>query len=262
MRLIDTHAHLDFTAFETDRTPMLERTQAEGVVHVVIPGVQADSWPRIQNLVRMHPQQLSFAVGLHPAFLRQHRLPDDIQRLAQWLTHSVPPFPIAVGEIGLDYLLPLDRQQQQALLEQQLLLAVKSNLPVLLHARRAHGDTLKLLRRCHCQRGVVHAFSGSLEEARQYIKQGFLLGFGGAATQPGAHRIHRVLRQLPLASIVLETDAPDMPPAGRRGERNSPEYLAMICQQLATILHIPTEELAHWSYRNSCTLFNWPHASK
>ena len=124
--------------------------------------------------------------------------------------------------------------------------------------RRAHAPMIATLKRYKLERsGVIHAFSGSWEEAREYLRLGFRLGLGGAGTWPQAQRMHRVLRQLPLEAIVLETDAPDIPPAGHAGERNSPELLPEICRRLADLKGIDAHALAAASYRNSCELFGW-----
>jgi TatD DNase family protein len=164
-----------------------------------------------------------------------------------------------VGEIGLDYFLPeLDRQIQQQLFEAQLQLAADFNLPALLHVRRSHAQVIATLKRFKLQRGgIVHAFSGSREEAREYIKLGFKLGLGGAATWPQALRLRKVLPDLPLDAIVLETDAPGMAPAMYPNQRNSPQYLPDICRALAEIMGISPEQLAKATTANACEVFGW-----
>lgn len=258
MRLIDTHTHLDFDAFDPDRPQVLAHCATLGVERLVVLGVSEANWDRVWQLARTEPA-VHAALGLHPVFLAAHR-PQHLQRLAERLEQLRGERKLcAIGEIGLDYYIEQpDRSRQQALLEAQLALAAEFALPVLLHVRRAHADMIALLKRHRLPRaGIVHAFSGSWEEAREYIRLGYRLGLGGAGTWPQAQRMHRVLKQLPLDSIVLETDAPDIPPAGRAGERNSPEYLPEICQSLARLRGIPPEQLAEASYRNSCTLFGW-----
>ncbi|MBQ1557886.1 MAG: TatD family hydrolase, partial [Pseudomonas sp.] len=165
----------------------------------------------------------------------------------------------AVGEFGLDYYLEnLDRQRQQAVFEAQLNLAAEFELPALLHVRRAHAATIATLKRFRLARGgIIHAFAGSYEEAREYIKLGFRLGLGGAATWPQANRLRKVVAQLPLESIVLETDSPDMAPAMHPNQRNSPEYLTDICSELAALRGVTAEELAAASSRNADELFGW-----
>ncbi|MGH8357303.1 MAG: TatD family hydrolase, partial [Pseudomonas sp.] len=165
----------------------------------------------------------------------------------------------AVGEIGLDYFLEqLDRERQQSLFEAQLKLAVDFQLPALLHVRRSHAAVIATLKRIRLPRGgIIHAFAGSQEEAREYIKLGFKLGLGGAATWPQALRMHKVIARLPPESVVLETDSPDMAPVMYPGQRNSPEHLPDICAALAERMGISSSALAEASTRNACELFNW-----
>lgn len=259
MRLIDTHTHLDFEAFDVDREAVLTRSHARGVERVVVLGVHAANWDRVWQLACAQSTVYA-ALGLHPVFLAQHR-EEHLDVLRQWLERLRGADKLcALGELGLDYYVEgLDRARQQALLEAQLALAAEFELPVLLHVRRAHAAMIATLKRHRLPRaGVIHAFSGSAEEAREYRRLGFRLGLGGAGTWPQARRMHRVLRELPLEAIVLETDAPDIAPASHPGQRNSPEFLPDICQALAECRGISAEALAAASHRNSCELFGWP----
>lgn len=255
---IDTHAHLDSHEFATDLGPVLHHAQALGVERVILPGVTAQGWPRLWQLAQQE-SALYAAPGLHPLFLSQHR-PEHLHQLQQWLAqYRQHPKVCALGEIGLDYFVPdVDRAAQQSLLEAQLQLANDHQLPVLLHVRRAHAPMIKTLKQHRLKRGgIVHAFSGSLEEAKEYQKLGFLLGLGGAGTWPQAQRMHRLLAQLSLETVVLETDAPDIPSARHAGERNSPEYLPQICADLAARMGVTTQELAAAAHRNTCRLLGW-----
>lgn len=258
MPLIDTHTHLDFEDFADDRDAVLTRCAAAGVERIVVLGVHRANWERVWQLALDKPA-IHAALGLHPVFLRDHQN-EHIAQLRDWLLrlHGEQKL-CAIGEIGLDYYVEeLDRERQQHLLEAQLELANEFALPVLLHVRRAHAPMIATLKRHRLKRaGIVHAFSGSLEEALEYIRLGYKLGLGGAGTWPQAHRMHRVLRQLPLESIVLETDAPDIAPHSHAGQRNSPEFLPDICRELAQRRGISPEELAAASHHNSCELFRW-----
>lgn len=258
MRLIDTHNHLDWPAFDGDREQVLARARALGVARQVLIGVYQEQWQRLLQLALAEPG-LYGALGLHPCYLAQHRsgAVEALRlRLEQLAGHAKL---CAIGEVGLDYYIPQpDKNQQQALFEDQVQLAMAFELPLLLHVRRAHADVIATLKRYRPPRGgIVHAFSGSLEEAREYLRLGFLLGLGGAGTWPQAKRIQRVLRQLPLEAIVLETDAPDMPPSGYAGQRNSPELLPFICQTLAEIRGVTAEQLAAATSDNAQRLFGW-----
>lgn len=258
MRLIDTHTHLDFDPFDHDRKEVIERCKVVGVERILVLGVHEANWERVWQLAQAEPTVYA-ALGLHPVFLQEHR-PEHLDALRDWLQRLRGQDKLcAIGEIGLDYYIDnLDKERQQQLLEAQLDLANEFDLPVLLHARRSHAQMIATLKRCKLKRtGVAHAFSGSWEEAREYIKLGYKLGLGGAGTWPQAHRMRRVLQQLPLESIVLETDAPDITPYSHAGQRNSPDFLPDICRALAELRGITPEELAAASYRNSRQLFGW-----
>ncbi|MDV5860114.1 TatD family hydrolase [Pseudomonas mendocina] len=258
MRLIDTHTHLDFPDFDADRDAVLARSRALGVQRMVVLGVYQANWQRLWHLVEAN-EGLYAAFGLHPVYLDEHQ-PQHLDELRDWLSRLAgQPKLCAVGEFGLDYYLEnLDRQRQQAVFEAQLELAAEFELPALLHVRRAHAATIATLKRFRLKRGgIIHAFAGSQEEAREYIKLGFRLGLGGAATWPQANRLRQVVAGLPLDAIVLETDAPDMAPAMHPYQRNSPEYLADICAELAALRGVSAEELATASSRNADELFGW-----
>ncbi|OIN48771.1 hydrolase TatD [Pseudomonas azotoformans] len=258
MELIDTHTHLDFPDFDDDRREVLTQSRALGVRRMVVLGVYQQNWQRLWDLVQAD-EGLFAAFGLHPVYLDDHR-PPDLTALGDWLTRLRGHRQLcAVGEIGLDYFLEqLDRERQQSLFEAQLKLAVEFQLPALLHVRRSHAAVIATLKRIRLPRGgIIHAFAGSHEEAREYIKLGFKLGLGGAPTWPQALRMHKVLAQLPLESVVLETDSPDMAPAMFPGQRNSPEHLPAICTALAERMGISPLSLAEASTRNACELFNW-----
>lgn len=258
MRLIDTHTHLDFPDFDTDRDRLLANAAVRGVERMVVLGVYQANWQRVWDLV-CGQQQLFAALGLHPVYLDQHR-PEHLTQLRDWLERlRGDPRLCAVGEFGLDHYLPeLDKDRQQTLFEAQLQLACDLDLPALLHVRRSHAQVIATLKRYKPARaGIIHAFAGSYEEAREYIKLGFKLGLGGAATWPQALRLRRTLPRLPLESVVLETDAPDMAPVMFPGERNSPEHLPQIAGALAEVMGIEAERLAEASSRNACELFGW-----
>lgn len=258
MELIDTHTHLDFPDFDPDRQALLADSRALGVRRMVVLGVYQANWQRVWELVQSDPD-LHAAFGLHPVYLDEHR-PEDLTELGDWLTRLAGHRQLcAVGEIGLDYFIEtLDRERQQTLFDAQLQLAADFNLPALIHVRRSHAAVIATLKRFRLKRaGIIHAFAGSQEEAREYIKLGFKLGLGGAATWPQALRMHRVIAGLPLESVVLETDSPDMAPAMFPGQRNSPAHLPAICEALATLMTISPEQLAAASTANVCELFNW-----
>jgi len=221
-------------------------------------GVYQVNFQRVWDLA-CSDARIHAALGLHPIYLEQHR-PEHLVQLREWLERlRGDPRLCAVGEFGLDYYVEtLDKQRQQALFEAQLQMACDFDLPALLHVRRSHAQVIATLKRYKPARaGIIHAFAGSYEEAREYIKLGFRLGLGGAGTWPQALRLRKTLPRLPLESIVLETDSPDMAPVMFAGERNSPEHLPEIAQALAEVIGIEAELLAEATSKNACELFGW-----
>ena len=251
MELFDTHCHLDVADFNGDRQALLQRCRAAGVTRQIIPGIDRPGWQNVVELCKGE-EGLYPALGLHPLYLEQHKS-EDVEALAEWVEQY---HPLAIGEIGLDfYIKEADREGQQQLFEAQLAIAQQANLPVLLHVRKAHDQVLAMLRRYNLRGGTAHAFSGSLQQAEQYIELGFKLGFGGMLTYERSSKLRRLASTLPLSAIVLETDAPDMTPAAHHGERNSPEYLPEVLASLAELRDEPIEELAARTTLNACELF-------
>lgn len=231
MEIIDTHCHLDVAGFDLDRNGVIERCHAVGISKIIIPAIESKRWENLLDICQSS-QGLYPALGLHPVFINQHNN-DDINKLENLLDKTSP---VAIGEIGLDfYLKDLDKNKQLELFEQQLLIAKNHKLPVILHVRKAHDQVLKLLRKIKVKGGFCHAFNGSLQQAEKYIELGFKLGFGGTLTYKNSTKIHKLAKELPLDSIVLETDAPDMAVESHRGERNSPEYIVEALTALANL---------------------------
>lgn len=223
--LIDSHCHLDHPRLDKLRETIWRNCLGFGVAQLVIPGTHRAQWPRLIEFCDQQPSW-HLALGLHPYFIEQHQ-PDDLQVLERLIRQKQP---IAIGEIGLDYSLPnLNECLQQQLLVQQLIIARSYRLPVILHARRSHDALLQILRRTgFSEGGIVHAFNGSFQQAEVYLALGFKLGFGGALTYSRAHRLHRLVRALPLTALVLETDAPDMPMAHQQDRLNRPDHLPYV----------------------------------
>ncbi|MGD8207428.1 MAG: TatD family hydrolase [Thiohalocapsa sp.] len=231
MRLIDTHCHLDVAAFDADRDRVIADARAAGVTRIVVPAIDAAGWASLLALCAAE-RGLYPALGLHPLFIDRHR-DADLDALERALGDH---HPIAVGEIGLDFHdRSADRDRQRRLCTVQLALARDAGLPVLLHVRKAHEDMLRMLREAGVRGGVAHAFNGSLQQAERYIDLGFKLGLGGMLTFERSTRLRRLARALPVESIVLETDAPDLTVASHRFERNSPAYLPEVLAALAEV---------------------------
>lgn len=254
MNLIDSHCHLDAGEFDADRAAVIDRAQAAGVRAQIVPAVTAASWPGLRDACALAPG-LYPAYGLHPVFLDQHR-PEHLELLQDWITREHPH---AIGECGLDYFIPtLDRQQQQDYFIGQLALARRYDIPVIVHARRAVDAVIAAIKQVGGLRGVVHSFSGSPEQARQLHQLGFLIGLGGPLTYDRAQRLHRLVAAMPLDQLLLETDAPDQPDAGIRGERNEPARLPVILDTVARLRGEPVEAIAAQTTANAQRLFNLP----
>jgi len=252
MELVDTHCHIDLSAFDADRSTVLKHCQQLGISHIVVPGVMAKTWEKLRQICESNPT-LHASYGLHPFYLSQHGA-GDIEALAQQIEQHRP---IAVGEIGLDYFVEgLDHNRQQSLFDDQLAIAANASLPVILHVRKSHDAVLASLRKTRVKGGICHAFNGSLQQADRYIELGFKLGFGGMLTYERSHKLQRLAKQLPIEAIVLETDAPDMTVASHHGQRNSPEYLPECLQALADARGEDINTLAAQTTANAEAVFS------
>lgn len=253
LRLFDSHAHLDAPEFDADRTHVLQAAHAAGVMETLVPAVTADTWDTLRAVCESAPG-LYPAYGLHPCYLSQHT-DTDLARLEAWL-HAHPAS--AVGECGLDFFVPqLDRKRQSRLLGGQFEIARRFDLPLVLHARRAFEAMILALRHFgHPLRGVVHSFSGSAEQAREFRKLGFLVGIGGPVTYERAHRLRRVVAEIPLDSLLLETDAPDQPAARQRGQRNEPAHLTEVLHCVAALRGETAAAVASATTANARRLFD------
>lgn len=270
MRWIDTHCHLDAAEFDPDRLAVRAAARAAGVVHCVIPAVERGNFDTVRTLA--HAGGDSYCLGIHPLFVQRAR-PEDLVALQTALQEQRDdPRLVAVGEIGMDLFVPelLQsplREQQEHFHREQLKLARQFELPVVLHVRRSADRLLKHLRELGktgpAWSGVAHAFNGSETQAREFIKLGFKLGFGGAVTFERALQLRHLAQTLPLEALVLETDAPDIPPhwlyttaqdrqGGVAQGRNAPGELPRIAAVIAQLRGITEEALAQATTDNAC----------
>lgn len=254
--LIDTHCHLDAAEFAADRDAVVAAAVAGGVSVIVVPAVTTSNFPAVRDCCQRYPACVP-AYGIHPLYVASAS-EADLVVLRQWLESELagPHPPVAIGEIGLDFFVPdFDAARQEHFFVEQLKIARDLGLPVLLHVRRAQDAILKHLRHVFGKRsdqgGIAHAFNGSRQQAEAFIDLGFKLGFGGAMTFPRALRIRELATTLPLDSIVLETDAPDMTPEFIGKARNSPEYLPHIAAVLAGLRGISPAAVAVASTANA-----------
>ena len=266
---IDSHAHLDAPEFAADRAQVHGQTRLAAVTHCFIPAVERANWEAVRALA--HAQGDSYGLGIHPLYVPQAD-PADLQALDAALSaYHADPRLVAVGEIGLDFFVPdlcspAMREKQEFFYRAQLELARKHDLPVVLHVRRSADRLLKYLRAVghggYRWRGIAHAFNGSDAQAQHFVELGFKLGFGGAVTFERALQLRSLARSLPLDALVLETDAPDIPPhwlyrsaaeraQGQAQGRNTPDQVPRIAQVVAGLRALALEELRKAVWRNA-----------
>jgi TatD DNase family protein len=249
---IDTHCHLDATEFTDNRAEIHQAALRQHVKKIVVPAITASSFAQTRQTAQ-YPGCYQ-AYGLHPIFIATHQ-EQDLTILRTWLMQEKA---VAVGEMGLDGFIPgLDQQKQLDFFYAQLKLACELDLPVILHIRKAQDAILKGLRRFRPKGGVAHAFNGSAQQAKMFINLGFKLGFGGTMTYTRALNIRRLASSLPLESIVLETDSPDIPPAFARDSPNQPAHIPRIAETLAALRQLSLADIARYTSRNAEAVFSF-----
>lgn len=276
LRWLDSHCHLDAPEFDPDRTAVIQNAQSHGVAWCVMPAVQAKDFLSLQKLAQEFHQP--FALGIHPLYVPQAQ-EKDLDFLAQCIEGALVKDAqglradtrlVALGEIGLDFFVPAlcepaMREKQEFFYHAQLKLAQKFKLPIILHVRKSADELLNGLRRYVVQGGIAHAFNGSFQQAQTFIEMGFALGFGGALTFDRALQLRRLATELPLSALVLETDAPDIPPhwlyktqAERKSElglavqaRNEPSELPRIGAVLAQLRGLSVSDIAAVTLANA-----------
>ena len=251
--MIDSHCHLDLPEFEPDWQDVLNSAVSKGVERILIPGTTVSGWQRQQNMAADNAQ-LDVAFGLHPYFFPDE--PEDALAALREQLQTTTIKPVAIGEIGIDGAIDTPIEAQQALFEAQLVAASEQSLPVILHHRRSHHLLLESIKRSRfTQGGVIHAFSGSEQVARQYIDVGFKLGIGGTITYSRAQKTRQTVANIPLQHLLLETDAPDMPMSGRQGARNEPQFIGEVVAALADLHGITPEAVIEQTTANYFALF-------
>jgi len=250
--LVDTHAHLQWASFDKDREKVVDRARKVNVKHIVNIGFNLEGSRKAIELAKKH-QGLYATIGIHPHNASQlnEAVLDKLTKLSE------NPKVVAIGETGLDYYRNLSpRDAQKKAFEAQLLLAKKLELPVAIHDREAHADTLKLLSKFKDKiKGVMHCFSGSKEMAEQYVKFGFYISFAGPVTFPNSHRLQKIAKEIDLDKILLETDSPWLAPQNMRGKRNEPAFLPYIAEKTANLRGISVDALAEATTENAKEIF-------
>ena len=264
---IDTHCHLDLIK-DNPLHQTLQKAMYEGVEQIVIPGLCPSQWSQIQLLGEQY-SQLYFTVGLHPWWIEEElqktnslaQLKSHIdESMRSYLSH---PNCLGVGECGLDGHIDTPIQTQEQLLDCQIQLALETSKPIILHSRKTHHILLHHLKKLNTTRnlrGVLHAFSGSEEQAKLFIQHGLLLGIGGTITYSRARKTRQAVQNLPIDTMVLETDAPDMPLYGFQGQQNTPAQIKLVAQHLAELRNDTIETIAFQTNKNAHALFNFPDA--
>ncbi len=249
--LIDSHCHLDFEEFDSDRDRVIDNAAQNGITDIIIPGVKSSTWSRISELCDTHAH-LHACYGLHPYLANEHR-DEDLDLLLAWLVqHDC----VAVGECGLDYRREqADKHSQMKYFEAQLGIAAELEKPVVIHSVYATEDVILTLKKYPGLRGMVHSYSGSYDQALALIDMGFYISIGGSITFDNARKIRATASEIPLASILLETDAPDQPDADHFNQRNEPAYLVNILECLTELRTESIEEIAEQTSINARSLF-------
>lgn len=243
--IFDTHAHYDDSAFDEDREELLRRLFDGEVCTIVNQGTTVETSRESLRLADEFPGVYA-AVGLHPECLDENSIAD-LDIIRELLKH---PKAVAVGEIGLDYYYDIPKGLQKDIFARQLELANELDMPVVIHDREAHGDTMELLRKYHPQ-GILHCFSGSVEMAREVVKLGMYIGIGGVVTFKNARKTVEVASELPLESIVLETDCPYLAPVPFRGKRNDSSLIRYAAAKIAEIKGIGTQQVLEITGNNA-----------
>lgn len=249
--LFDTHCHFDFSEFDDSRDGLWQQCLQVGVQHLLIPGVEPCQWSQAEELTNQYVG-IVMAAGLHPWWVASHQVPDD-ELWERQLNHSNC---VAIGECGLDAHIETPLDSQLSVFEKHLQMAVDVSMPVVIHVRKTHNETIRMLKKYRpASGGVIHGFTGSVELAEEYWALGFRLGIGGSITYSRANKTREAVTRMPLESLLLETDAPDMPLQGYQGQSNSPLRLTEVAKTLSELRNESLETVAKVTTTNAQTLF-------
>lgn len=264
MRLVDSHCHLDFERFDEDRQAVMARAIDTGLERMLVPGIDMATSRVAVALADGYPQVFA-AIGIQPnSGMSWER--STLKELEELAAH---PKVVAIGEIGLDYhwdKTPTDLQVE--IFDQQLALAARLDLPVVIHNREATEDTIAALLQWRStlaaegspladRPGVLHSYSGNIKQAQQVLEVGFYLGISGPVTFKKADMLRQVAAQTPLERLLIETDSPYLTPEPHRGKRNEPAYVRFVAQKIAELRSLPIEEVAQQTTENATRLLNW-----
>lgn len=250
--IIDAHCHLDFKAFDHNRDEVIQRAKKNNISHIIIPGTQQKYWQRIKTLCTdskyLHP-----CYGLHPYWVNEHKT-NYIEQLDEFLETNQA---IAVGECGLDFRREqADKSNQLSFFKAQLDIANNRQLPVVIHSVKATETVIKTLKKFKNLSGMIHSYSGSVEQAKQLIDLGFYISISGSVTYENAKKISTVTKEIPITSLIIETDAPDQADSSHHKERNEPSYLTNTLNTISKLREEPIETIAKQTKNNTKALFS------
>lgn len=248
--IFDTHSHYDDAQFDSDRDELLSSLPKKGVIAAVSCGCDVETTNINMRLAEEY-DYIYFAAGLHPENL-ENKNDSDLKAIEEIAAH---PKCVAIGEIGLDYhWMAVDKETQKDFFAKQMEMAKALDMPVIVHDREAHGDTLDMLKE-HAPKGVLHCFSGSKEMAREIIKLGMYIGLNGVATFKNARKSLEVVREIPIERLVIETDCPYLAPFPKRGERNDSSLIPFIAMRIGEVLDIDPQEILNITAENAKRLY-------
>lgn len=254
--LIDAHCHLDFEAFDHDRSAVLQRAKENDISDIIIPGTEKSRWDQIKKLcAKNHPGQpkLHACYGLHPYWTDEHSK-QDTEELTRYIDKNRP---VAIGECGLDFRpQQADKKTQLYYFEKQLEIAANNQLPVVIHSVKATETVIQIIKKFNGLNGMIHSYSGSVEQAKQLIELNFLISIGGSVTYENAKSIRKVAREIPLESLLIETDAPDQPDRINKGQRNEPAYLVNTLAEISELRDEQQEVISSHTTVNAKNLFS------
>ena len=255
MRLIDTHCHLYADDFKEDLNTVIQRAVESGVEKIFLPAIDSETHEQLIQLSESEQKNACIypTIGLHPCSVKEN-FKDELNIVEQYLNSAKKFF--AIGETGLDYYWDVSFKEQQIFsFEKQIDWSVRKNLPVIIHSRNSTSDCIKSVSKFNGNTtGIFHCFSGTLEEAQQVIEFGMYLGIGGVVTYKNTN-LRDILRKVGLSNVVLETDAPYLPPIPHRGKRNEPSFIKVVCETIANTLQMRADEVAEITSVNAMQVF-------
>jgi len=260
--LFDSHCHFDFSTFDGQRESLWSECVEVGISRLLIPGVGPQQWPKAYAIAQKY-EGIVMAAGLHPWYVSDTHSSTILHNVDEWVALLQRRECVAIGECGLDKLIAVPLEKQQKVFEAHLAMAADCGMPLIIHVRQTHNETIRLLKKYTLANGgVIHGFTGSKELAMEYWRMGFYLGIGGSITYPRANKTRRMVQAMPLESLLLETDAPDMPLSAYQGEANSPLKLVEVAIVLSQLREQTLEHVVEQTTINANKVFCFSHGGR